>query len=299
MEGENSIDALSVVKDRIKVFERMIISLLDETASFGADIHAAIASLKNESQEIESDESSYTKITNRELKLKLSCDRGLSRLIVVRSGFSIFSQTEEDDTEASIIVTSDGSLLSTNGRRTAAGAIAFKNNSPLNFTVTVGSKRSSTVPEIIALIEAISYAKINKLKCLTLCSDSSAAIKFVAEALVLPVSGSLPLQKAVSLEGLLAAKFAKIHGAHNFFTQLIIVHQVLHQNIYDDFSELNSVADSLAKSHARELAANSLPVTTTPLVSFEVARSPADDLDQVSTSMTRNSPTLSPLEADD
>ena len=239
------------------------------------------------------------KITNRELKLKLSCDGGLSRLIVVISGFSIFSQTEEEDTEASIIVACNGSLLSTKGRRTAAAAVAFKTNSPLNFTVTVGSKRSSTVPEIIALIEAISYATKNKLRCLTLCSDSSAAIKFVSEALVLPVSGSLPLQKAVSLEGLLAAKFAKIHGAHNSFTQLILVHQLSHQNIYDDFSELNSVADSLAKSHARELAANSLPVSTTPHVSFQVTRSPADELDQVSTSMTRNSPTLSPLEVDD
>ena len=195
------------------------------------------------------------------------------------------------------LIACDGCLLSTNGCRSEAGGIVFKTNSPLNFTITVGSKQSSTVPEICALVEAISFARANKIQSLTLCSDSSAAIKFVAEALVLPVSGSLPLQKAVSMEGLLASKFEKIHGAHFLFKQLIIVHQPSHQNVYDVFSELNSVADALAKSHAKELAVNSLPVTSAPMVSFEVARSTTEDLEQLSSSMTRAAPmTVSPLE---
>ena len=277
--------------------EDTILSLLDDVPSLSSDLHAAVTFLKKENVEVEGAENAITRITNRDLKVKLSCDRGLSRFIVACSGFSVFNQTPEDDKETSIIIACDGSLLSTNGRRTAAGGIAFKTNSPLNFTITVASKRSSTVPEICALVEAIAFARANKIQALTLCSDSSAAIKFVAEALVLPVSGSLPLQKAVSMEGLLASKFEKIHGAHFLFTQLIIVHQPSHQNVYDVFSELNSTADLLAKGHAKELAVNSLPVTSAPMVSFEIARSTTEDLEQLSSSMTRAAPmTLSPLE---
>ena len=68
--------------------------------------------------------------------------------------------------------------------------------------------------------------------------------------------------------------------------------------MYDVFSELNASADLLAKSHAKELAVNSLPVTSSaPMVSFEIARSSTEDLEQLSSSMTRAAPmTLSPLE---
>ena len=61
------------------------------------------------------------------------------------------------------------------------------------------------------------------------------------------------------------------------------------------FSELNSNADLLAKGHTKELAVNSLPVTSSaPVVSFEIARSTTE---QLSSSMTRAAPmTLSPLE---
>ena len=294
--NHNRSDPVAVLKDKIQNLEETILSLLDDVASLSSDLHAAVTFLKKENVEVEGAENAITRISNRDLKVKLSCDRGLSRFIVARSGFSVFQQTPEDDKETSIIIACDGSLLSTNGRRTAAAGIVFKTNSPLNYSITVASKRSSTVPEICAIVEAIAFARSNKIQALTICSDSSAAIKFVAEALVLPVSGSGPLQKAVAMENLLAAKFEKVHGAHYLFTQLILVHQPSHQNVYDVFSELNASADLLAKSHAKQLAVNSLPVSaSTPMVSLEIPRSPTEELEQLSSLMTRAAPmTLSP-----
>ena len=124
--NHNRSDPVAAIKDRIKNLEESIFSLLDEAASLSSDLHAAVTFLKKENIEVEGAENAITRITNRDLKVKLSCDRGLSRFIVARSGFSVFTQTPEDDKETSIIIACDGSLLSTNGRRTAAGGIAFK-----------------------------------------------------------------------------------------------------------------------------------------------------------------------------
>ena len=119
----------------------------------------------------------------------------------------------------------------------------------------------------------------------------------MTEAILVPVSGSLLLQRAVTIEGILADKFSKIHGIRNLFSQLVLMHQKAHGNIYDKFTELNAASDSLAKSHAREIAANTLPVSATPHQSFEVVNSPGDELEQVkvTSNLVPTCPTLSPL----
>ena len=116
----------------------------------------------------------------------------------------------------------------------------------------------------------------------------------MTEAIVAPVSGPLPLQRAVKIEGILADKFSKIHGIQNLFSQLILVHQKAHGNIFDQFTELNAAADTLAKSHAREIAANVLPDSATPHQSFDVGNSLGDELEQdiATSNLVPTAPTL-------
>ena len=173
--------------------------------------------------------------------------------------------------------------------------VVFKVNSPLNFGITVASENSSTVSEIVGLVEGISFAHANKISSLTMVSDSASAIKLVAEAMVMPLTGSSPLQKAVKMESILASKFNKVFGLQQMFCQLILLHQPSHEQVFDVFSELNASADLLCKSHAKMLAMNALPASSSPIVSIDIPRQPSDELVRVANLMSRPPPTsLSP-----
>ena len=72
--NHNRSNPVAAIKDRIKNLEGQIFSLLDEAESLSSDLYAAVTFLKKENIEVEGAENAITRITNRDLKVKLSCD---------------------------------------------------------------------------------------------------------------------------------------------------------------------------------------------------------------------------------
>ena len=186
-------------------------------------------------------------------------DLGLSRIVKVEGNFSVSNLSRADDSHKSILVAVDGSLMSTNSRRTAACAIYFKFNSGANYSISVPEKRSSTLPEVRGIHEAIKSARTLNIRNLTIIADSALAIRLCHEALSTPMMSSSILQRASQVEPGLTNVFSCLRSALPFFGQLILIHQRSHHGVTDIWSEMNEAADKLAKAHARDIAINMLP----------------------------------------
>ena len=73
-------DPVAMLKDKILNLEKTALSLVDEIATLSSDVNSAVTYLSKEPVEIEGAPSAITRISNRGLKVKLSCDCGLSLL---------------------------------------------------------------------------------------------------------------------------------------------------------------------------------------------------------------------------
>ena len=108
--------------------------------------------------------------------------------------------------------------------------------------------------------KSVRTATHNQMKRLTIISDAALAIKLCHEALTTSIMSSSVLQRAVQVESNLTPILNQLRNSLPFFLQLIILHQRSHHGISDVWREANNSADLMAKSHAREVALNKLPL---------------------------------------
>ena len=264
----NSIEVeIQEMRRKLGEVDDSIVNLSTVTLDLVSLLHAKLTNISTLARpgggegEIDTEDPRFIFISNWDLKQKLQEDLGLSRIVKVNGSFSISNLSRADDNHKSVLCAVDGSLMSTNSRRTAACSIIYKYNSGANFRISVPEKRSSTMPEVRGLHEAIKSAKILKIKRLTLIADSLLAIRLTHEALTTPMMSSSVLQRASQVEPALSNIFACLRSSLPSFEQLVIIHQKSHRGVIDIWSELNELADMLAKSHAKDCAMNMLPNT--------------------------------------
>ena len=86
---------------------------------------ATLATPGGSEGQIDFEDPRFCFISDFDLKIKLQEDYGLSRVVATEGNFSISKTSRADDSQKSILVAVDGSLMSTNSRRTAACAIYY------------------------------------------------------------------------------------------------------------------------------------------------------------------------------
>ena len=130
---------------------------------------------------------------------------------------------------------------------------------------------------------------------LTIVSDSKAAILIMVEACFHQSHSSDKLQNLILRENILFDSFKTIFECSKKFKQLAVIHQSSHGMIFDSYSQLNSMADSVAKAHAqaaiRELLPSNIVDPRFTVITSELQLESEEDLGAVP-SWIRNTTTI-------
>ena len=158
-----------------------------------------------------------------------------------------------------LTLSTDGSLLASNGIKAAACSVVIAPDNYMNMARVVSSTRSSTTSEIEAIFMATTYAYDKKIKNVCISSDSQCAILVLTESMHHPIASSNKLQSVILKDPSLENIFNQMYSKSKFFVQLSLVFSVAHGRIFDSFTQLNACADQLAKSVAKEAIIKQLP----------------------------------------
>ena len=277
MRKDKEVDkTMVIVRKKISLVEGLQNSMAEAIHSLNSAAHLSLAALKNMPEFNEDPYNSFTTVSLYDIKKKMQINSSNHTIICSPASF-IQYPSPSDMEERIVIFSTDGSLLSTSGRRTSGFAVIIKRDSVLNFEGACFSRRSSTLPEIIGISEAIHFGVSQGIKKLCIVSDSVTGMKVIAESLYLPISGSVLLQQCCLIEPSLKRTFNKLHNVYKKYNTLGLLYQEAHVPVSDIFSELNSLADVAAKAAARESAINLLPTSRTPQPSESIISSGIGD----------------------
>ena len=167
---------------------------------------------------------------------------------------SIGGSSSDRDTLVTLIAT-DGSIKTKHGRKVAASAVGFGYGSPLNTSRMVINSSSTLYPEVDALLLALNIAKSHNQDSILLITDNSTALKFFVASITSSITSSSTLQNLLANHPDLQATYSQIKDLSKNFKFLAIRWQKAHTNsrILDTYSELNSIADTLANTKADEI----------------------------------------------
>ena len=153
-----------------------------------------------------------------------------------------------------VLIATDGSIKARHGRKIAGAAIAFGHGSPLNTSRIVLNTSSTLFPETNAILLALHTAKSHQLTSVLIITDSAAALKFFVASTTANITSSATLQNFLANHPDLQTAYTQFKDLSKNFQYLAIKWQKAHTNshVYDTYSELNSIADSLANLKVEE-----------------------------------------------
>ena len=153
------------------------------------------------------------------------------------------------------LIATDGSIKARHGRKIAGAAIAFGHGSPLNTSRIVLNNSSTLFPETSAILLALQTAKSHQLTSVLIITDSAAALKFFVASIKANITSSDTLQNFLANHPDLQTACTQFKDLSKSFHFLAIRWQKAHTNshVYDTYSDLNSIADSLANCKVEEI----------------------------------------------
>ena len=90
-------------------------------------------------------------------------------------------RSADEKKKPTVLIGTDGSLVGRKSRTVATCSVIFSESSTLNTTFKCNNTSSSSIPEIIAILEAIRIAKDSRLDKIIIATDSHAAMNYVED----------------------------------------------------------------------------------------------------------------------
>ena len=138
------------------------------------------------------------------------------------------------------MIGTDGSLVGRKSRTVTTCSVIFSETSILNTTFKCNETSSSSIPEIIAILEAIRIAKDAKLDKIIIAMDSHAAMNFIEDIGNSPVLTKRQL-KIAEKSNTIKEKTEQTRNIIKAFKYLMLIHQKSHTGrAFDNYSTLMS-----------------------------------------------------------
>ena len=146
------------------------------------------------------------------------------------------------------ICATDGSRNDTHSKPSAAISVAYNRNSHLNLATPSKFFASTEILEIEAIILALKQSTKNNIKRLHITVDNLSALHFATQTATLTRETSTYLQEKIEYNHYYEESYTEIKNLISNFSHLSTSHTKAHTNSLSTLSQLNCLADRLARS---------------------------------------------------
>ena len=240
--GETTLDLIRF-RARLAELKMNTKSIVDQIENIEKELETIIEK-ENPDQVEDSASTNFTYTDEKSISDKIN-ESQFTKPKIIRD-----TRTPDERKMPTVLIGTDGSLVGRKSRTVATCSVIFGEASILNTTFKCNDTSSSTIPEIMAILEAIKIAKDAKLDKIVIATDSHSAMNFIEDignSPVLTKKQSKIAEKSNAIKDTTEETRSRI----NAFKYLILVHQKSHTGrAFDKYTRLNELADITAKEKA-------------------------------------------------
>ena len=171
--GETSLDLIRI-KARLAELKLNTKSIVDQIENIEKEIETIIEN-ENPDHVEESASTNFTFTDEKSISDKIN-ESQFTKPKVIKD-----TRSPDERKMPTVLIGTDGSLVGRKSRTVATCSVIFGEASILNTTFKCNETSSSTIPEIIAILEAIRIAKDAKLDKIVIATDSHSAMNFIED----------------------------------------------------------------------------------------------------------------------